>query len=262
MKEKLHAIRETFGNNIAAVLDLLGFDDVVQRFAIKALETCQERLRKANYDNPRFGLESAIQLLKSIRQNDSLEPHYKIMNNQCLVLLVSYFSFTVADVFEAAIANKLKWGPSEGLLKEDLKFSVAELRSMGFDLSENIGPLFTAKKQISFQDTKSIARAFKNFLGYEVPKDETVNNIVVALACRHAIVHDTAIVNSRTLQQVRAASPRKIKCELCKNDKIQFDPTEIQLVAESMKEYVDTLVREVVQSVPTELGKEAEEEDL
>lgn len=242
MREQLQAILETFDKNIDAVLDLMGFDDVVLNVGISALQKVQKRLGDAGYDNPRFGVKSTIQSLENIRQNESLRPHYEIMNNQCLVLLVSYFSSAVTDVFEAAIADRLKHGPTEGLLKQDLKFSIAELYSIDFNLSQNIGTLFAAKKEISFQDMKSIARAFKNFLGYEPPKDETVNNIVASLACRHAIVHDAAIANGRTIHQMCDAVPRAIKCDLADQQKIQFEPSEIKLVAQSMKEYMATLV--------------------
>jgi hypothetical protein len=68
-----------------------------------------------------------------------------------------------------------------------------------------------ASEKLSFQDMKSIGRAFKLLLAEDLPRDTRINNIIVAQACRHAVVHAEGVVNGRLLNEIRDADPRTVK---------------------------------------------------
>lgn len=92
---------------------------------------------------------------------------------------------------------------------------------------------------------KNIARAFKSYLEFEPPKDKDVNNIILALACRHAIVHSGALVKDRTIKQASNATPREVKQDLRIDQRIIFTTDEIRTIEMSMTNYVHNLIQGV-----------------
>jgi hypothetical protein len=157
--------------------------------------------------------------------------------------LVSYFGSAVGDLFKSYLADSLK----QGLVplsrrKEEIKLSMGELEEINYDVRNHIGEIVVDTKNISFQDMQSIARAFRDWLGYEPVQDQDVNNIIISQACRHAIVHSGGMVDKRLIDQVRNATPRGLKPDLVENEPIQFHPDEIQLAETSMARYIEKLV--------------------
>ena len=76
-------------------------------------------------------------------------------------------------------------------------------------------------------------------------KDSTVNNIILAQACRHVIVHAGGEVTPKLLRQISSAVPRDIKIEMVGNATVQFSQQEIQAVADSMMRYLIALVEKI-----------------
>lgn len=232
--------------NVEDVRRLMNFDRVILDFSIKALADLQEKLTKQHdIKNPALLANNALQMLKGVRKNDSLRSKYQVIFNQCIVLLVSVFASATGELFRNGINALVKTGKSEDLRKEELRFTVGELEDMGYDLTESLGRLLAEKKDISFQDMKSIGRAFREHFAIEIPKDRSVNNIIFAQACRHIIVHDAAKVNDRFLKQIAGAIPRDINSVPAVGETIQFDTNEIDLVAESMLLYFSDLRKKV-----------------
>jgi hypothetical protein len=223
----------------------MNFDELVLDYAIKSIEDLTGKLKKMGIDNPRLTAESTLSSLKNIHSNNSLKPKYQTIFNQCIVLLVAYFSSTVSDIFKVALKEKLCKGELGQLSKEEVKISLGELRDMDFNLSEYIGDVVANKKEISFQDMQSITRAFKEYLGVEIQKDTVVNNIIVGQASRHAFVHSGGTIDARLLKQISNATPRDIK-ETCNlGDTITFSTEEITMVAESMKKYIEKAITQI-----------------
>jgi hypothetical protein len=88
---------------------------------------------------------------------------------------------------------------------------------------------------------KSIGRAFDQYLGFKPQRNNHVNNIILAQACRHAIVHNGSKADVKLLKQIADAKPRDLKQTLSSDQKIQFEPSEIKLIGESMKHYMRAL---------------------
>lgn len=228
---------ETFINNIEDIYQLMDFDRIILQFAISGIEDLQEKLKKSHdIGNPRLLAQNTLQMLQQIQTHDSLRPKYQVIFNQCIVLLVSLFASSIADLFRDGICSLAKKGDSSFLKNEELKISVSDLLEYDGEITERLGYLIADKNDLSFQDMKSIARAFKDYFGINISKDENVNNIIMAQAGRHVIVHDSARINERIIRQVSGAKPRNLKPEL-NGDIIQFNADEVRIAADSMLEY-------------------------
>jgi len=243
MRERLNQIKSNFIENIAVVEKLMKFDEAIQIFCLNALRKANKGLEKFDCaDHPSYNIKPIIKQVENIRQNDSLRPSYEIMLNQCVVLLVSYFSSAIEDLFREALNKKIQNGNIGKLEKEEIKVTISQLVH-----NPDVADLFLLRKDISFQDMKSIARAFEEYIEIEqIPQDEVVNNIILSQACRHCIVHDGSVVNMRVLGQLSSATPRDLKPDMKKDDIIQFNEDEIKIIIESMNRYIDRLFEKLL----------------
>jgi hypothetical protein len=242
--ENTQATLLRFTENRDAAIRLMEFDDVILTQATSSLIASIQKINKY-YQNKALTseLSNSLKTLENIHSNESLHKQYEMMNNQCLVLLVSYFSLAVEKLFKDSLILMLN-RPSSGTLKlEPLKLTLDDLRESDFDLKASIGDIIA--KDISFQDMQSIGRAFNTFYSFKIPQDKDVNNIILAQACRHAIVHFGAVANSRTIHQVAKAVPRSLKWELILDSEIGFERNEVRLVGQSMDTYLSTLASQI-----------------
>jgi hypothetical protein len=182
-------------------------------------------------------------MLKGYRSDDPLRDRYETISDQALVLLVSYFGSLVHDLFREGIAGALVRDEDSALLREQVKISFRELRKAGFDLKEIAPDLLVQAKDISFQDMQSIARAFKDYLGIVIERDSVVNEIVIAQACRHVIVHTGGLVDEKLIRQATSANPRTLKPSLNVGERIQFTVEEVSATAKFMVSYLKSLVQ-------------------
>lgn len=194
---------QLFEQNIQSVRKLMNFDRDVQDFAIEQIEKLHNTLVNVDkIENETRNGKRTLDLLKQIRSNDSLRPRYQIIFNQAIVLLVSYFGSAISDCFRTATQISIALDDKR-VLNEELNIEIEELLIRGDQINDVLGDLLIQKKDISFQDMKSVSRAFKEYFGIEIKKDNVVNNIILGQACRHAIVHEGGRVNGRIIRQVR-----------------------------------------------------------
>ena len=246
MKTRLKTLEKAFSDNVAGVHKLMNFDRDVLDMAITNIQDLSERLKHHHkLDNPHLTADSTLTLLKQIRENDSLRPRYQVIFNQAVVLLVSYFGSAVEDIFKAGIDALLEQDADNDLLREDIKLSFRELKDVNWHLREVAADLLVEKKDLSFQDMQAISRAFKTYLSVSIEKDNCVNNIIFAQACRHVIVHAGGVVNDRLIRQVANAFPRELRTSMLRGEHVQFSPGEVEIVSRSMVAYVQTLARKV-----------------
>lgn len=242
----LNSVKETFKGNVQSVHKLMNFDRDVQDILIEHIADLSHRLKtQQRITNELLNGERQLKMLRQIRENDSLRPRYEVIFNQAVVLAVSYFGSAIHDLLRLCIADAIKHKQHKRLLNEEFKVSIADLISNSASLEEAIGDLFITRKDISFQDMQSIGRAFSDYLEITVEKDVTVNDIICGQACRHAIVHDGARVNTRVMRQISAANPRKLKQRLNEGDALKFSPEEVDLLCESMNKYIENLCKKL-----------------
>jgi len=240
VRNHLNQVKSNFADNVAIVEKLMNFDEAIAYFCLSVLKKTDEGLESIEYDkHPSFSVKPMIKQIENIRKNDSLQPNYEIMFNQCVVLLVSYFGSAIEDLFRVALQNKIDNKELGKLDDEEIKLTVGQLV---YD-KNNIVDLFISKKDISFQDMQSIARAFKQYIGTdEISRDKVVNNIILSQACRHCIVHDGSTVNKKVIDQLKSANPRELKTDIKINEAIRFNEEEIKIIIPSMMQYVDRLI--------------------
>ena len=235
----------TFDQNVQAVVRLMNFDRDIQDLTIGHLEKLHESLVSVQrIQNEQLNGRRTLEILRGIRSNDSLRPRYQLIFNQAVVLLVSYFGSTLSSLFRLAVARAIA-GSDKRVLSEDLTVEVAELLSRGDQIQEFLGDMLIQKKDISFQDMKSVGRAFKKYFGIAIEKTDHVNNIILGQACRHAIVHDGGRANARTLRQIENATPRTLKPQIDENEQISFTPTEVEQLASDMRMYAVDLYEKI-----------------
>ncbi len=240
MKE-LDTVVARFKKNVDAVLTLSNLDRQITEFAISAIEKRDERLQKAHVDNARMLAGNTLQQLKNIRMNDSLRPGFQALVNQSVVLLASYFASGMADLFSSAVPIALTASPTEKLLTHEIRLKVREAREMNYELKHNLAELIITAADISFQDTKSIARSFSDYMGIDIVQNEDVNNIIAGLSCRHVIVHSGGVVDRRCVSYLKGAQPRHLKVDIRVGDRIQFNTEEVAVLSKAMTRYIENV---------------------
>lgn len=240
----MRTILSNFTQHVADVGRLIEFDREVMHLAISAVEDLHRNLvQKNKIENEQINGARTLQILKGIRDHGSLKPRYSLILNQAIVLLVSYFGSSVEDIFSSALTSAVRAGRSTRLMKEEMKITVGELIDLTANTDDALASLFIEKKDLSFQDMQAIHRAFRDYVGVELERDQTVNNIILAQACRHVIVHAGGEVTTRLVRQVSGANPRTLKTDIHNEQTIQFSVDEVQTVADSMNKYLTTLVQ-------------------
>jgi hypothetical protein len=241
-QHRLAAIRETvaaFDANLISVRKLINLDREVVDLAVQGVSALHQTLVKQGYDNPALNAKNTLISLQRIKEHDSLLPRFRVVFNQAVVLLVSYFGSAIHELFRIGVSARLVLDDENStLMKEELKLTFRSIRERGWMLNDIAADLLVDKKDLTFQDMRSISSAFNDYVGVNLTRDNTVNNIIVAQACRHVIVHAGHEVTAKLMHQIRDASPRKLKPDLTLGELVQFDPAEIDRVADSMKTYV------------------------
>lgn len=242
----LSELRASFEANIRSSLDLLSFDDVLLMVVLQMMSKTNSRLKKANIENHRLTLDRAIEEIRNIQRNESLRPYYEGVSNQCVVLLVSHFASGLGSYFRRCIGTAIRRGAADEASREKLTVTVGEIRDLAGGFDERVGELLIERKGISFQDMQSATRAFESYFGVRpYPRGRDLNDLIVAQACRHAIVHAGAIVDTRLTNQIRDATDRTIQSELLPGSRIQFSRDEVKSVARSMQGFVRHLEAEL-----------------
>jgi hypothetical protein len=222
MRDILAMLSSIFSENCTSVLKLVEFDHLILDVARRVLESVADDLSAQNQNRLYASVQNQITLIKNIRQNDSLRPQYETIYNQCVVLLVSYFSSTMQAIFIEASATILKMKVDSPIGKREISISWLGLQGDENRQEYAFAEACLADSKTSFQDMKSISRIFEECHEIFIPKDNRVNDLILAQAARHAIVHEGGKVNKRMLGQLSTASPRALKVSLSLGEQIQF----------------------------------------
>jgi hypothetical protein len=233
---------QEFAQHQIAVRRLVNFDRDILDFVVGSLREHVDRQKNSGRANPEQSGENLLRVLEPVRTNSSLRPRYETVFNQALVLLVSYFGSSVHALFTEAVKHAIgSKTTNSDLLKERLTFTAEELCESSFDPLEAIPQALALASDVSWQDMQSIRRTFKKYFAVEMARDECVNDIIAAQACRHAIVHAGGIANERTMKQLSNARPRSVKIDVQLRGRIQFSPEEIEHVSAQMGAYLSKL---------------------
>ncbi|WP_028527035.1 hypothetical protein [Runella limosa] len=242
MNHSLLEIENRLENQLNSVKDLSNFDRKITDICTNHLEQLNSRLRGApfNTTNQIYLCENTSKVIKNIRENDSLRHHYNKMHNQCIVLAVSFFTSAISDIFRYSVQKSSEIGTLPAS-NEDIKLSIKELRDLSFNLTNHIADIILKKKDISFQDMQSTVRTFENYLSIKIPKNEPCNDIILAQASRHSIVHNHSIADEKFMAQIKSATPRSIKQNFKVNEPFHYTASEIEFITYAMLVFVQDL---------------------
>jgi hypothetical protein len=193
-------------------------------------------------------LQNRLLMLTNI-QKGSMAAQYQAMFNQCVVLLVSYFDSALHTLFRQGVATALAAGAEVPAAEENLKISWRTVSEAEGDREFLFADLLISQHDISFQDMKSIGRAFKEQLKIEIPRIPETNNVILGQAARHALVHAGGIVDPIMVRQVENAKPRTLMTKVIPESVIRFSPEEVRTLSTSMSAYVQRVVQLLDHSV-------------
>lgn len=242
MKEQLLKILANFKGNTERIKDLLAFDELVQAICLSALKKAQKGLQGREIEkHPSFRIDSLVQQIEKIRDNDSLQPHYRVMYNQCIVLLVSYFSSAVEDVFRVVLSDKISQNNLGSLKNEEIKITLEQY------CEDKVVDIFLDKKDINFQDMNSTRRSFEKYLDFEAfDRNAVMANIILAQAMRHCIVHSGCAVSRKAIAQLVEIKNRTLKANIQEYDTIQFTEEEVLKVKDDMLSFMIMLANKAM----------------
>lgn len=143
------SITDNFRTQIESVEKLMNFDREVLDIAIGRISEFRKKLTTESKTSLlQVQADNTITLLKNVRKNDSLRHRYETIFNQALVLLVSYFSSSMHDLFCEGVRESLTRDTESALLKEQFRMTFRELRDANFDLREHAPDLLVQAKDI------------------------------------------------------------------------------------------------------------------
>jgi hypothetical protein len=85
---------------------------------------------------------------------------------------------------------------------------------------------------------QSICREFQSYFNIKIEKNELVDNIILAQAARHAIVHSLSIADEKFMNQISQSQARTLKKNISMNDELKFSPNEIEVIMSDMREFL------------------------
>jgi len=220
--------------------------DVISE-AIKQLKELTQGMKDANFGNQHHYPTATISLLNGLVRSGVNRNKYLPLFNQSIVLSVSYFSSTISAIFCDSLWNHLntvKTFPDK-LKKKSIKFSLNELYDLNFGFSKELGRIVARKDNISFQDTKSIKDAFGDYFDVKIIRDKNVDNIIAALALRHAIAHNSEHIDSKCCKMLEVATEREFYPTPKVDSLIKINEVELNIIMNSMQVYVSALVQQI-----------------
>ena len=195
-------LKDDFDNYLKSIDDLIDIGTDVSNIIIESLKN----LNKEYTSIPGFiqfkeKLERNIEMAENIKSHPLLKEKYQIIYNQALVLIVSAFESFMANLLARLINDfpeKVIW---------------PEKKTIGINLNllkyySSVGDLIlkSLKGEPNFQDWQSISRFLKESLKINIEKDISLGErekIILYQAIRHIIIHNSSIIDTDFLKQIR-----------------------------------------------------------
>ena len=155
-------IKEKFEENLKMIDQIVSIGDDIGNLVVVMLEN----LKKQYESMPAFleyknKLNTTINVIRNIKDHDSLKQKYQIIHNQALVLIVENFESFLNDLIKETIDRHsylITWPESKKKLAVDVTLLRYSLPSVG-DLV-----LTSLKGEVNFQDLQSTIKFLKEYL--------------------------------------------------------------------------------------------------
>jgi hypothetical protein len=172
------------------------FDDKVLEFMLAPLEGWADRVNRADLDitKARMRHDNIVQIIKTVRSNQSLRRYYEQMYNQCILLMVSYFAAAAREIFTDNLAMAISFDNAT-VLEEELRLTVEQFTTLDGDPNRYVGAALADTKDMSFQDMQSIDRGFRKYFDF-APQEAKL--VMTSPSHRRAVTQLSMPVLSRT----------------------------------------------------------------
>jgi hypothetical protein len=246
MRPELTEIEMVYEANVRSVNRLMGFDSIVVETVIEMLDRAEADLENRNAHSVLPTIRNHRDSMKNIRRNESVKAYYDTMLNQCVVLLVSHFGSAVHDALRLGIREALGHGQRFAVTKEEIRVKMSDLwitiDSDAPRRADEVAELLINQHKVSFQDMQSIARAFDAYLGVETPQGGFLNDIIIAHATRHCIVHSGGRMTLRAVKQIGDRKGDRLQLEYKIDEPIQYERPHVEAVAQATGDYLRRLL--------------------
>jgi hypothetical protein len=195
----METIHSRFTDNLERTIQISELNKLIIDFAKNALRSL------GKIQNPRTGANAAQNQIDSFDRLSS-SPRIKellpIVYGQQVVLFVSSFEAYLKELVRFIGNNYIgliKW-PEGSSGKVDL----ASLSKSNLTIGDLILAILE-QHDISFQDLQATKRFFKNYMDLEVGLGiEYENNLILAAAIRHTVIHSGGIIDTKFIKQIRS----------------------------------------------------------
>lgn len=187
-------------------------------------------------------LGNGLMQLKTIRSHGSVRPMFRIMANQILVVMVSYFESAFSDLFDSAFTMALTKGRlNEQKAREKLRtFTIEDLASIRTSKEGELASLIVQRLDIKFSNTKSIVSNFQEFfpIAGKLVEDSILSDTICAIECRHALVHKGGIPDEHLISNLEKAQPRNLKKLIDPKSPLEFSESELSFARKAMSSFL------------------------
>lgn len=172
--------------------------NLIRQVAINTLQSAMKQ--QLNYTAKTI-INNGIHSLENI-QDKSIESNFKVIHSQMCILAVSLLESLLKEYFANA-CSKISNINLENKKLTEIKVTALDLIVHDLKYTRDFGQLILDKEKGSFQDLKSIKRAFSDYFskGLEL-KEESEKKIAFYLECRHVLVHRGGKVDKKFLDSV------------------------------------------------------------
>lgn len=240
----LKKLCDDFKIQIEEVKSIMTLDDFLIKIFIENLKSLKSKLesnQETKITNLNLLPDASIQNFENIRDNGTINKMYDVVRKQLLVLIVSYFTQLLEDIFKLLIeryySNKKDMIPKN----VDIKLSLTELLNIQEDFGTKIGNLIINKKKISFQDMQSTSRAYSDYLKINIPIGENQENIIISQAARHCIIHSLGKRDEKYNIQIRDLKSNSLNFNFDDEKMIVVTKENIEQLNFSMNSFVEEL---------------------
>lgn len=180
-------------------------DKEIIKIAQKNLEVLKTQVEQSGKNQ---GILKTITTQQRMFQQVTMLPEikstYPLVKEQVVVALVGTIESFMGDIFRLVADNApyiYVWSKPN----EKISFDPVLLSRNSFTIGDAV--VWHVKAKYSFQDLKSTLDALDEYLGVHLElSDDLRDTLILAAACRHAIVHNKSKADEKFITQVRNTS--------------------------------------------------------
>jgi hypothetical protein len=260
-EQEFDDIIKLFKKNAHSTLSLFDAHIALTQFLVVGLRSLKEAHNNSMHSGILEKIDRLVDQVDKVHRNESLEPMFRVLHNQSLVLLVMHFSKALETFYKRGLIFRIKKGGENALSGFQVKIPLSALKSEE-KIVEQVVEIFIKQKDVSFQDMKSSKKAFHDLFKFEGSHKKIENNIIIAQACRHCLVHSESKIDEKFMNQVEQCNERSVLQELQIGDSIDISKIVFENTLQSMEEFLGDLFKHIISTSEEILGNSSSLDDV